>query len=86
MNYPTPWQPSIAETQMFQIGQLLIAALPGEFTTMAGRRVRESVRETFTGALKAAKQTPVKVVLAGLSNIYTDYITTYEEYQVSART
>lgn len=24
----------------------------------------------------------VKVVLAGLSNVYADYITTYEEYQV----
>ncbi|VDL93203.1 unnamed protein product [Schistocephalus solidus] len=81
MNYPTPWQASIVETQVFRIGQLLIAALPGEFTTMAGRRVRDSIREAFTGALVARTQIPVKVVLAGLSNLYTDYVTTYEEYQ-----
>ncbi|KAL7059867.1 hypothetical protein AAHC03_013786 [Spirometra sp. Aus1] len=82
MNYPTPWQPSIVETQIFRIGQFLIAALPGEFTTMAGRRVRESIREAFIGALNASTQMSVRVVLAGLSNLYTDYVTTYEEYQI----
>ncbi|VDM21224.1 unnamed protein product [Hydatigera taeniaeformis] len=39
MNYPLPWHPSIVETQIFRIGRLVIVGLPGEFTTMAGRRI-----------------------------------------------
>lgn len=39
MNYPLPWHPSIVETQIFQVGRLVIVGLPGEFTTMAGRRI-----------------------------------------------
>lgn len=65
--------------QVAVVGQFAIAAVPGEFTTMAGRRMRNiiySVMES-TGNVKNPK-----VVVAGLSNIYTDYITTPEEYQV----
>ena len=39
MKHPLPWHPSIVETQIFRIGSLLIVGLPGEFTTMAGRRI-----------------------------------------------
>ena len=59
------------------MGQLLIAAVPGEFTTMAGRRLRQKISEE-------AAESNVKVVIAGLSNVYTHYITTFEEYQVNS--
>lgn len=75
---PYPWQPIVVPTQLFQIGDVMIAGLPGEFTTMAGRRVRKTVRDA-TGDDASAK---TKVILAGLSNIYTSYVTTFEEYQM----
>ena len=31
------WHPKIIDTQILQIGNVLIAAMPGEITTMAGR-------------------------------------------------
>jgi neutral ceramidase len=36
--YPYEWQPKIVPTQIFVIGDLALAGLPGEFTTMSGRR------------------------------------------------
>lgn len=36
-------QPSIVEIQILRAGQLVILCVPGEFTTMAGRRLREAV-------------------------------------------
>lgn len=57
---------------------MVIAAVPGEFTTMAGRRMRSLLTNTFASAGKN-----VKVVIGGLSNVYSSYIATPEEYQVS---
>jgi len=74
---PYEWHPSIVETQLGRIGQLAIAAVPGEFTTMSGRRMRAQVSSTFTSAGVG----DVVPVIAGLSNIYTHYIATFEEYQ-----
>ena len=45
---------------------------------MSGRRMRETIRKTVE-EVSDAKNT--KVVVAGLSNTYTHYITTFEEYQ-----
>ena len=45
MKYPYQWTPSIAPVQILRIGQLFILAVPGEFTTMAGRRLRNSVKK-----------------------------------------
>ncbi|KAK1881259.1 Neutral ceramidase [Dissostichus eleginoides] len=46
---------------------------------MSGRRLREAVKQELQseGAFRDSE-----VVIAGLSNIYTHYITTFEEYQV----
>lgn len=44
---------------------------------MSGRRMRSLLTNTFAAAGK-----DVKVVIAGLSNTYSDYIATPEEYQV----
>ncbi|KAF3853002.1 hypothetical protein F7725_013690 [Dissostichus mawsoni] len=48
-------------------------------STMSGRRLREAVKQELQseGAFR-----DLEVVIAGLSNIYTHYITTFEEYQV----
>ena len=45
---------------------------------MSGRRMRETIRKTIE-MVSDAKNT--KVVIAGLSNMYTHYVTTFEEYQ-----
>uniref|UniRef100_A0A8C1E1K1 Neutral ceramidase n=1 Tax=Cyprinus carpio carpio TaxID=630221 RepID=A0A8C1E1K1_CYPCA len=73
MDSPLPWHPAIVDVQIITIGSLAIVAVPGEFTTMSGRRIREAVKDSFANA---------EVVVAGLCNIYTHYITTYEEYQI----
>ena len=67
------------ETQILRIGQLMIAAVPGEFTTMAGRRLRQKLVEE---AIANGASSNTKAVIAGLANVYTHYITTFEEYQV----
>eukprot|EP00079_Xenopus_tropicalis_P037334 XP_017951105.1 PREDICTED: putative neutral ceramidase C [Xenopus tropicalis] len=77
MDKPIPWHPKIVDIQMFTIGSIALLALPGEFTTMAGRRLQEEVKKILdpSGTLNT------DVVLSGLCNVYTHYITTYEEYQ-----
>lgn len=79
MTFPYQWQPTIMPLQIFRIGSILNVALPAEFTTMAGRRVREAVLEE---AKNAGSGGPSKVVLSGLSNAYSSYVVTPEEYQV----
>lgn len=48
-------------------------------TTMAGRRLRKSIKEDLVKNGVATGD--AIVVIAGLSNAYTDYTTTFEEYQ-----
>ncbi|XP_017780486.1 PREDICTED: neutral ceramidase [Nicrophorus vespilloides] len=76
---PYQWQPEIIPTQVAMIGDVVIAALPGEFTTMSGRRMKKVIKETV---LENGGSEDTKVILAGLCNVYTDYITTPEEYQM----
>ncbi|NXS32344.1 ASAH2 ceramidase, partial [Pomatostomus ruficeps] len=78
MSWPQPWHPDIVDVQIIAIGSLAILAVPGEFTTMSGRRLREAVRREFDSHGAPG----MNVVIAGLCNVYTHYITTYEEYQV----
>lgn len=79
VKFPYSWQPKIVPTQLFKVGRIMITALPGEFTTMAGRRVQETIRRKL-----AELEEPLsdKVILAGLANIYTSYVTTPEEYEL----
>ncbi|KAF4019053.1 hypothetical protein G4228_010715 [Cervus hanglu yarkandensis] len=74
---PHPWHPDIVDVQIVTLGFLAITAIPGEFTTMSGRRLRQAVREEF----EAHGMLNMTVVISGLCNVYTHYITTYEEYQ-----
>nr|XP_057925239.1 neutral ceramidase [Doryrhamphus excisus] len=79
MNWPLPWHPEIVDVQIIAVGSVAVVAVPGEMTTMAGRRLREVVKLELEsgGAFKDPE-----VVIAGLSNVYTHYISTYEEYQI----
>ncbi|XP_069836426.1 putative neutral ceramidase C [Dendropsophus ebraccatus] len=72
-----PWHPTIVDIQMITVGSLAILAVPGEFTTMSGRRLREAVKKE----LDPSDTKNIDVVVSGLSNVYTHYITTFEEYQ-----
>ena len=51
-----------------------------EFTTMAGRRVRESVAQALIEYGEGEFDDDTEVVIAGLTNTYSQYVTTEEEY------
>ncbi|KAK6145295.1 hypothetical protein DH2020_022115 [Rehmannia glutinosa] len=78
-----PWPPpSILPVQILRIGQLVILSVPGEFTTMAGRRLRDAVKKVLTSGGSKEFGSNVHVVIAGLTNTYSQYVTTFEEYQI----
>ena len=56
--------------------------VPGEFTTMAGRILRDHLKEIIRSYEPGTD--PV-ITIAGLSNLYTHYITTPEEYDAQFR-
>jgi neutral ceramidase len=66
------WTPQVLPVSILRIGNLAILAVPGEFTSMAGSRLRKTV-ESILGP-------DTHTVIAGLANDYSGYITTYEEY------
>lgn len=53
-----------------------------EFTTMAGRRLRDAVKTVLTSGSNGEFDNNVHIVIAGLTNTYSQYVTTVEEYQV----
>ncbi|KNA20330.1 hypothetical protein SOVF_053370 [Spinacia oleracea] len=82
MKLPYDWAPAILPIQILRIGQFVILSVPSEFTTMAGRRLRDAVKEVLISASKEEFNGGVHVVIAGLTNTYSQYVTTHEEYQV----
>jgi len=48
---------------------------------MAGRRLREAVKETLISSSNGEFDDETHVVIAGLTNTYSQYIATFEEYQ-----
>lgn len=79
--FPYPWQPSRLPLQIFLISRkLVIIGHPGEITTMAGRRLRNAVLEQVVK--DGSVDGDAVAVIAGLSNIYSSYLTTFEEYQM----
>ncbi|XP_074290250.1 neutral ceramidase 2-like [Silene latifolia] len=81
MKVPYDWAPAILPVQILRIGQLVILSVPSEFTTMAGRRLRDAVKTVLTSA-PDGEFNGVHVVLAGLTNAYSQYVTTHEEYEI----
>ncbi|XP_017406801.1 neutral ceramidase 2 [Vigna angularis] len=78
---PYAWAPAILPIQILRLGKLIILSVPGEFTTMAGRRLREAVKETLISSSNGEFNDKTHVVIAGLTNTYSQYIATFEEYQ-----
>jgi neutral ceramidase len=75
--FPYHWQPTIVPLQIFAIGDLLMFGLPGEFSTMAGRRLQNEIQ-----IFAKSRSHQFETILCGLSNIYTSYVTTPEEYEI----
>ncbi len=73
---PYPLSPEVLPLQIIRIGNLVLLGIPAEFTTMAGRRLRESILALLTG-------TGINhLALATYANAYAGYVTTKEEYDV----
>lgn len=62
--------PNTLPFHIMRIGQLLVLGAPGEMTTMAGRKLRAAIAAQFDGP----------IIIAGLSNEYSHYISTRSEY------
>lgn len=69
-----PWTPHVLPLQLAVVGPLAIAAVPAEFTTQAGRRLRATIAEVL------AERGVTRVQLTGYANAYAGYVTTPEEY------
>jgi neutral ceramidase len=69
-----PAVPQILPVQLLRVGTVAVVGIPGELTTMAGRRLRGTVLD----AMAATGVT--QVALGTYANEYSQYITTPEEY------
>ena len=71
---PHPWTPNILPFSLVTLGNLAIINVPVEVTTMAARRLKNTVLTALNGEVDY-------VVIAALTNHYSGYVTTFEEYQ-----
>lgn len=70
---PYPMTPEVLPVQLLRVGNLAFIALPGEYTIVAGQRLRKLVAERL--------QLPLdQVIFAGYANAYAGYNVTPEEY------
>ncbi|KZT18577.1 Neutral/alkaline nonlysosomal ceramidase [Neolentinus lepideus HHB14362 ss-1] len=79
-NTPYPWSPHVVDIQILKIGNFVILVMPGELTTMAGRRMRDAIRTKLIS--NGVLGDDAYVVVAGPANTYGHYIATREEYSV----
>ena len=70
------WSITTLPFQIITIGSLAVLGIPGEITTMAAYRLRQHLYPT----LKKAGIT--QIVIGGLANSFSGYITTEEEYDL----
>jgi len=68
-----PLTPEVLPVQILKIGNMAIIAQPTEITTMAGRRLMNTVMSALAGEVDY-------VVIAAVSNAYAGYVSTREEY------
>ena len=71
-----PWTPQTLPLQIVIIGPLALVAIPGEITTIAGKRLRKTILDVLK------ERGVTKILLTPYSNCYSGYITTREEYDV----
>ena len=69
--------PTVLGFQMMRLGKLIVAAVPGEFTTMAGKLTQEAIKKV----LVERGMENITVVLNNVASGYAGYVTTLEEYQ-----
>ena len=69
-----PMSPAILPLQLACVGELLLVAVPAEFTTVAGKRLR-NLLESVHG-----EQGISRVIVQGFANSHSSYVTTPEEY------
>ncbi|CAH0714658.1 unnamed protein product, partial [Brenthis ino] len=79
-NFPIPWHPHIVSVSLIKLGQFLVLGVPGEPSTMAGRRMRRVVEKVIEN--RGVLGSRGVVVVSALCNEYIHYVTTFEEYQV----
>jgi neutral ceramidase len=77
---PYLWSPRTVDVQMLRVGNFVILAMPGELTTMAGRRMREALRDQLISS--GILDDSAYVVIAGPANTYGHYVATREEYSI----
>lgn len=71
-----PWTPQILPLHIMTIGNIALVGIPGEITTMAGKRLEQSVKDVL------APRGIDEVIIVSYANAYCGYITTFQEYQV----
>ncbi|MFM1876186.1 MAG: hypothetical protein RL266_1923 [Bacteroidota bacterium] len=71
-----PWIPQILPIQLIIVGNLAMAGIPAEITTIAGQRLEDTLLEVL------ADRGVTEVICSTYTNAYCGYITTYEEYQL----
>ncbi|KAL6304955.1 Neutral/alkaline nonlysosomal ceramidase [Sparassis latifolia] len=77
---PYDWSPNTVDMQMLRVGNFVMLIVPGEMTTMAGRRMRDLIRAKLISSGVIGED--AYVVIAGPANTYAHYVTTREEYAV----
>ncbi|WP_330252057.1 neutral/alkaline ceramidase [Nocardia sp. NBC_00565] len=70
---PVPWVPNVVPIQIVRIGELYLAGGGGEFTIVAGLRIRRAVAAALGVSVE-------QVLMQGYANAYHEYVTTPEEY------
>lgn len=70
---PIPSLPQILPYGLVLVGDLSILVLPHEVTTMSSRRLKKEIKSVFKDKIS-------DIVLSGLTNDFSGYITTPEEY------
>jgi neutral ceramidase len=78
---PYAWEPATLPIQLLRVGNLFIAVPAAEFTTMSGRRLRQHLYTQIRDSKVVPDDQEIYITIAGLSNSYSHYVTTYEEYQ-----
>ncbi|MEI7466417.1 MAG: neutral/alkaline non-lysosomal ceramidase N-terminal domain-containing protein, partial [Burkholderiales bacterium] len=73
---PLGWAPTTLPFQILRIGGVALVGIPGEMTIFAGRQLRNEL------TLQLAPLGVHTVVLTGLANEYSGYITTQAEYDL----
>lgn len=68
MTLPYTWQPTIFDVQLIRLGNIYIAGMPAEFTTMSGRRMRRAIKAKLIEY--GAGDDDTQVILSGPANGY----------------